>query len=380
MRFARIAIILALATPLNAAAAVVQSEAHVSVHIPDSFRPVAQGSGPGIPPVSGISSVKQFVDDAKGITISIINLPVSSTREALAELPSSSGQVPPSFTDASLGGLLKPGPGKPVRDNARVIPLLFDNDRKAIGFEAQSTMMPLAKVLLAEGDSSPDWQRVKQSGADPRLGRCLLSTIVEGYSHGIDPIPKAAIACSTPEDAVTAYVNAMTPDYFKLRRVIERFMEVVTAKGLTIVKVDGEEHARAAVEDTWRDIWDRTAPNADAVIHRGIANRLALLNYSVPGIVTIALDGLVGAFLWGILFSSLFIRLGAGPTIATISAQAGFCGLSFLVDHESLSDGSVTGSGLILIISSILMFPVVLRRAKKRTASERLQRLRTSSH
>lgn len=105
------------------------------------------------------------MNEGTGVTLTIIDAPVSSINDPLAELPPVSGSVPLRFATAFLKGLQRPTPGKPTRNNADVVPLFFDNDRKAAGFgvELRETNGRLFEYLTSIGVGVLACRKVRNS-------------------------------------------------------------------------------------------------------------------------------------------------------------------------------------------------------------------------
>jgi hypothetical protein len=333
------------------AATVFESRAHVFVRIPDGFSAVEPGSS-----TAAVKS-SQFVDQVDGITIAIVEPPGSNTRGALAELPATSGPVPQALARSFLEGLLEPAPGKPERLNPVMVPLQFDAERKVSGIEVQSTVLSFAEALLAQGPESQDWRDVEKSGASPRMVRCLVSGIVKGSAADPATATQTAAACKTTEKTVRAYIEAVTPEFFSRRRVVERFMQVTTMKGVTLIKLDADEKSRSALERIWVDVWSHLAINADAAVPAGTSTGASPSDAYVFGAL---IGALIGSLIRGSLFAYILVRVGVRPFLAAVTAQIAFAVLAVM-----FGSGSTSSRGGALVLGTLLMFPFILNRARK---------------
>lgn len=265
-----VAIAAAGVPPAVAAAQGVESAANdVHVHVPEVYQPDDEDEA-AIPLIAGRPDAgKQFFYEGRGVLITILELPLSSPRETLPEQPST--QVPGRLGRSYLGGLLKTGLGKPTRDKATIVLDLDDPVHKMRGIEVQSTTMSLAQWLLAKDDASPNWQELKQGGLDPKRFRCMMSTMIAAYASGADPVSTSVTSCGASKESASALIESMTPDAFKPREVVERFIEIVTDNGVTIVRIQGDRRVGAEVASVWREILQFTTVESDG--RRELGNR-----------------------------------------------------------------------------------------------------------
>jgi hypothetical protein len=175
--------------------------------------------------------------------------------QAVAGLPTESGPLPKAVADDLVAGMIRVAPS--VREHVRTTPLLYDDTRKAFGVELISLGPSLARTVLLQPDTSPDWRGVAKAGTDLIQLRCLLRSVSEAYEHGRPNLAEeqAARTCGVPRKNVAAYIAEVGAGAFNPRQIIERILQVVTSRGTTLIKFDTEVAGRETLDAAWNTTW-----------------------------------------------------------------------------------------------------------------------------
>jgi hypothetical protein len=144
-----------------------------------------------------------------------------------------------------------------VRERVATTPLLYDKTRQAFGVELVSVGPSLARTLLLQPDTSPDWRAAALDGTDPTQLRCLLRTVSEAHERGQPNLAEeqAAHACGITRKSVAAYLAEVGIGAFKPRQVVERMLQVATRRGVTLIKFDTELGGRETLNAAWTTTW-----------------------------------------------------------------------------------------------------------------------------
>ena len=348
----------------------VESKAGVQVPVPAGFTPIAKENwdvvGIGASTSAAVEHVFQAPTDGAPVIMFVFNYRLGTARDALAELPGESGPLPQRVADALLEGMLKTTPPG-LRQNARSIPLLYDNERKAYGVEVRSDNPSIARAILQQPLGSPDWQEIIRTGADPGLVRCLLTSIAQEYeaNRPSSAPTSTSKACKVEPEFVVEYIKEVTPETFAPQRAVERLLNVITDKGNTIVRFGTAQPLRSHLDAAWSKVWSDFRILESARPSDGPVSRVSLKTYKGPALVGMAIGSFIGAWLWGSLVAWALLGLPMRPWPAALLGVGTFVLLSMIIAGETRG-GSLTGKGAVRIAMSLAAVPLVLRFARKK--------------
>lgn len=233
-----------------------ESRTGVRVPIPEGFAPTPKEAIAATNESARKAVEALFRHESESVVVSMVVVLIETDgTQALAGLPTESGPLPKAVADDLIAGMIRAAPS--VREHVRTTPLLYDDTREAFGVELISFGPSLARTLLLQPDTSPDWRGVAQAGTDPTQLRCLLRTVSEAHDRGQPNLAEeqAARTCGVPRKNVAAYLAEVGASAFKPRQIIERMLQVVTGRGTTLIKFDAEMAGRETLDAAWTTTW-----------------------------------------------------------------------------------------------------------------------------